>query len=343
VNKLKIKEKMDTKILRSPEVNYNFSKVTGVSQVWGKTYDEDPDYSPYGPFIADIEITTICSGINNVPCPFCYKSNTMKGSNMSLETFKKVFYNLPNTLQQIAFGVDSKCTSNPDTMDIFWHCRDNGVIPNVTVADISDETAQQLSEVCGAVAVSRYKDKNYCYDSVKRLTDKGMTQVNIHQMLSAETLREALETIRDIQTDPRLAKLNAIVFLSLKKTGRGTLFNTLTQIEFKYIVDLCLEKGIRFGFDSCSAGKFLKSVKDHPMYEKFYECSEPCESTRFSAYINVFGKFSPCSFLDDKDGLDMVNCKDFMEDIWNHPKTVAFRTRSIKCLSTNQGCPVYEV
>lgn len=86
----------DIKRLTSPEVNYIFNKNNGISMVWGKDVNDDPDYSPYGPFIADIEITTICSGINNIPCPFCYKSNTTKGHNMSLETFKKVFAKLPH-------------------------------------------------------------------------------------------------------------------------------------------------------------------------------------------------------------------------------------------------------
>jgi hypothetical protein len=91
-----ITENSTTKTLRSNEINYNFNKVSGMSCVWGTTLEDDPAYSPYGPLIADIEITTICSGINNVPCPFCYKSNTTKGYNMSLETFKKVFDKLPH-------------------------------------------------------------------------------------------------------------------------------------------------------------------------------------------------------------------------------------------------------
>ena len=67
------------------------------------------------------------------------------------------------------------------------YCRENGVIPNITVAQIDDTVAKKLSELCGAVAVSRYAYKDACYDSVNKLTYLGMKQVNIHQMISQET------------------------------------------------------------------------------------------------------------------------------------------------------------
>ena len=217
----KIQENSRIKTMTSPEVNYIFDKVTGFSATWGATKAEDPDWCPYGPLIADIEITTQCKGPGGNLCEFCYKANNPNGINMSFDHFKEIFDRIPNTLQQIAFGVDAQCESNPDTFAMMAYCRSNGVIPNVTVADITDETADRLAELCGAVAVSRYADKNLCYNTVKKLTDRGMDQVNIHCMISEETYDNALDTLIDIQNDPRLGKLNAIVFLSLKKKGRG--------------------------------------------------------------------------------------------------------------------------
>ncbi len=174
-------ETISSKELRSSNVNYIFNKYTGQHIVWGKTLDDDPDYSPYGPFIADIEITTICNGIDGIVCPWCYKSNTQNGHNMTFDTFKIIFHKLPNCLVQAAFGVDSTCTSNPDTFKIFEYCREHGVIPNVTVADINDDTAKKLANVCGAVAVSNYPSmykngENKCYDSVKKLTDAFLSK-----------------------------------------------------------------------------------------------------------------------------------------------------------------------
>lgn len=339
------------KILRSANVNYIFNHKTGDSIVWGKTLKEDPDYSPFGPFIADIEITTICKGINNVPCPFCYKSNTSVGRNMTLGTFKKIFDKLPKSLQQIAFGVDSQCTSNPDTFKIFQYCRDNNVIPNVTVADISEDTAKKLAILCGAVSVSNYpimyNDSNLCYDSVKRLSDAGLKQVNIHQLVSKQTLPDVFQLLTDTKTDERLKGLNAIVFLSLKQVGRGKGFDLVEQTDYNLIIKYCLENDIKFGFDSCGCFSFLEAVKDHPAFEMFKTVSEPCESTRFSSFINVDGKFSPCSFLDEKMtekiGLDVLECTDFIDDIWLQEQTINFRETSIRCMKHHKNCPAYNI
>lgn len=336
------------KFLMSEDVNYVFNRQTGFSAVWGKTKEDDPDFSPYGPFIADIEVTTICKGPGGNLCPFCYKANTPNGDYMSFDLFEKVFDKLPDTLQQIAFGVDAQCESNPDIWKIMEHCRKNGVIPNVTVADITDETADKLAELCGAVAVSRYRNKNYCYDSIKKLSDRGMKQVNMHIMISKETLPMVWETLQDITMgEPRLKGLNAIVFLSLKKKGRGTSHNPISQDIFTRITNYCIDKGISFGFDSCSATKFLKAVEGHPMERQFNIAAEPCESTRFSVYIDSYGDMYPCSFCEGVEGwergISVDKCHNFIDDVWNDPKTIVFRDKCISCLKNGEACQVYEV
>ena len=97
--------------------------------------------SVFGPEIADIEISTICHGIppvgmdKPVPCKFCYKSNSGRGENMSLDTFKQIFHKFPRSLTQIAFGIGD-IDSNPDLWNIMRYCRDNNyqfIVPNVTV------------------------------------------------------------------------------------------------------------------------------------------------------------------------------------------------------------------
>ena len=341
----KIEESDHMKIMTSPEISYIFNKDTGFSATWGVTKEDDPDWCPYGPLIADIEITTQCKGPGGKLCKFCYKANNPNGINMTFDHFAEIFTRLPDTLQQIAFGVDAQCESNPDTFAIMRLCRDHGVIPNVTVADITDETADKLSTICGAVAVSRYDDKSFCYDSVERLTNRGMDQVNIHCMVSEETYDVALETLEDIKNDPRLQKLNAIVFLSLKKKGRGTGFNRLDDDKFKNLVTICLESNINFGFDSCSAVKFLKSVEDHPLYEKLKIVSEPCESSRFSAYINAEGEYFPCSFIEDQEfhyGAKVIDYKNFL-DIWKSDSNRIFRLNSLGCLDKGVACQEFKI
>ena len=336
----------DLKVFRSKDFNYNFDMKTGFTQLWGRTADEDPEVAPF-PVIADIEITEVCAGPGGAICPFCYKSNVPhKGSVMSLELAKNVIDKLPKELTQIAFGVDAQCESNPEWYKIFAYARRSGFIPNCTVADITEETAVKLANMCGAVAVSRYADKNWCYDSIEKLTRNGLKQVNIHILLSAETLPWVYETLEDAKTDPRLAGLNAIVFLSLKQKGRGVHFNRVSQEQYKEVVGKCFSTGISFGFDSCQGAAFLKTIKDRPDYKKIEQSVDPCESTRFSMYANARGDFFPCSFMEGvpgwEDGLSIAEAKTF-EEIWTHPRTEEFRKKCVECLNNKIGCQYYDI
>jgi MoaA/NifB/PqqE/SkfB family radical SAM enzyme len=339
-----ILENKNLKSFKSEDYNFNFDKKTGYFERWGKKKEDDPQFSPFGPEILDIEVTTKCIGPGGKLCPFCYKANTPNGTNMSFETFKTILDKMPRTLTQVAFGADAQATSNTDLFKMMEYCRYKEVVPNITVADITDNIADILVSLTGAVAVSRYVNKDICYNSVKKLTDRGLKQTNIHIMISQETYEQAIETIKDYKTDTRLANLNAIVFLSLKKKGRGEGYMPLTQEQFKSLVDLAFNLKVPFGFDSCSCNKFLKSIKDRPDYKQISQSAEPCESSAFSSYIDVFGKFHPCSFTGEDtsfgEGLDVVNSKDFVKDIWNNPKTVAFRNNLIKC---GRSCPIYKV
>jgi len=341
---VKIIENKKIKILRSPKYNYTFNKINGMFARWGKTEKEDPNYCEFGPEILDIEVTTICKGPGGKLCPFCYKGNTPNGINMEFKTFKTILDKMPRTLTQIAFGADAQATSNPDLFRMMEYARSREVVPNITVADISDEIADKLVRYCGAVAVSRYADYDICYDSVKKLVDGGLDQVNIHFMLSRETYKDAFKTIDDYADDPRLKGLNAIVFLSLKQKGRGVKYNSITKEEFKKLIDYAFEKKAPIGFDSCSAPKFLNAVKDRPDYERLEMLAEPCESSCFSSYIDAEGKFFPCSFSEGcdgwKDGIDVTTCDTFVKDIWNNIRVKQFRNTLIK---GKRSCPLYEV
>ena len=354
-----IAENEDQRILMSDGYNFIFNKKTGFFARWGKTKEEDPDYSPFGPELCDIEVTTKCTGVTGKDgisrvCKFCYKSNTPDGINMSFEDFKTIFDKLPRTVGQIAFGADSHATSNPDLFKMMDYCRNNGknyVVPNITVAEITEETADKLAKVCGAVAVSRYENKDICYNTVKLLTDRGMTQINIHHLVANENYDQLTETLNDRLTDSRLSKLNAIVLLSLKQKGRGKSFTSLPIEKFKKIVDFALDNNISIGFDSCSASKFLQSVKGRENYKNYETCCEPCESTLFSNYINAECISFPCSFTEGTtgwiDGLDVKNCNDFLKDIWYHPRTVAFRNKLLLTAKNNcnncRECPIFKV
>jgi iron-sulfur cluster protein len=338
----------DKSIFYSKDYKFTFDKKSGMFVRWGETTKDNGKLELGLPEIADIEISTICNGINGIPCSFCYKGNTGTGTYMNFDTFKKVFHNLPPTITQIAFGIGD-IEGNPDMWDIFDYCNINGIVPNVTVngEGITEEIADKLVSKCGAVAVSLY-DFDKTYDTIKSLTDKGLQQVNIHFMLSLETYPNAIKLMKNYKSDDRLKKLNSIVFLSLKQQGRAKRGYTILKDDyFKSLVNYALDNEIPIGFDSCSAQKFLKSVKDHEKYELLEQLSEPCESTIYSMYINVEGKFFPCSFVENTDGwyngLDIVNTNDFLKEIWYDDSTKLFREKVINCRNCNESCAVYKI
>ena len=158
--------------------------------------------------------------------------------------------------------------------------------------------------------------------------------------------------MKDRLTDDRLKYLNAIVMLSLKKKGRGKVgFNNLSCEHFQNLIDFALENNISFGLDSCGCANFLNSVKNHPNFEQFKIVSEPCESSLFSTYISVNASFFPCSFSEGegewKEGLNVVDCDNFVKDIWWHPKTVKFRNTLLETAKKNdlgcRECPLFKV
>lgn len=340
-------KKGNLKTVRSENYNYIFNRKTGFFARWGKTKEDDPDYSPIGTEIADIEISTICEGIGSGPCRWCYKSNTKRGENMSHETFVKLFHKLPKTLTQIAFGIGN-IGANPDLFNILSYCRNNDynyVIPNITINgyNLTNEYVDKLVELCGAVAVSRYKPKDICYDAVKKLTDKGLEQTNIHMLISEETYEDCFEVMRDSKTDPRLKKLNAIVFLTLKPKGKRNSLKGIKSLDkYKKVIDYALENNIRIGFDSCSAPLFMKAI-ENTKYSKLSQFCEPCEAYLFSMYINVKGKTVPCSFCEGEegyDGIDMLKINDFMKDVWYNKEVIKFRK---KLLGNCRNCPVFDL
>jgi hypothetical protein len=270
------------------------------------------------------------------------------GDVYSFGTIKSISKRLRSTLNQCAFGSDATGIANPEVFNMMEYARNRGVIPNITVANISQETAERFSKLCGAISVSRYADKNICYDTVKKLTDLGMTQINIHQCISKYTKVQALETMNDMMTDPRLSKMNAIVLLSLKKKGNGEKMEILSQEGFNELINFAFENKIRFGMDSCSGAKFMKAIEGRPDYSEIMKVVEPCESTKISCYINVDGEYFSCSFCENTPsfpvGVDVVNSKNFLKDVWFHKSVKAWRENLLgrnRC--GDYSCPAFEV
>lgn len=351
---MNIIDSQDVKILVSEDYSYIFNKKNGLHLRWGRSKDDDPDYSKFGPEILDFEISDICNGVKGIgPCKFCYKSNTKNGSYTNLDTFKAIFDKLPlGVLTQVALGIGD-IDSNPDLFPICNYIRGKGIVPNITINGygMTQDLARTFKDTFGAVSVSVY-DKNTSYNAIQMLTEAGMTQVNIHYMICEETYDDAFELLQDRLYDPRLKDMGSIVFLSLKQKGRAVSnYSPLSQAKFNKLVSDALNLQIRIGFDSCSGASFISFVKEYPAYNHFLSAVEPCESTRFSMYLNLKGEFFPCSFIEGEDigfdnwgtGLSVLECEDFIKDIWLCDKVKRFRSRCIDCNKQNISCPHYKI
>lgn len=336
------------KFFKSEFANWIFDQKTGVTLSWGKKKSDDIVVAPV-PQIADIEITTICAGPNGRVCPMCYKSNTSLGEYMSFDTYKRIIDKMP-WLAQVALGADAQGTSNPDTLKIIEYTRNIGIVPNITLADVSNETAIELAKFVGAVAVSVYEHAgvDIAYNSVQRLVNAGIKQVNLHYCISDRTIDSAFDVVNDIVSDERLRGVNAIVFLGIKNKGRGAKHKHVSTEKYRDLVNYCNKSNIKFGFDSCSAGMYLKTFNSNEERNRAMMYVEPCESTCISSYINVRGDFFPCSFTEGEKswsvGLSVLDAENFV-DVWNHPKTQEFRSLLLNNCDENscRNCPVHVV
>jgi MoaA/NifB/PqqE/SkfB family radical SAM enzyme len=314
-----------------------FDTSNGEFMRWGKTKTDDPQYSAIGPEILDIEVSTICSQ----GCVFCYKSNLPTGKNMSFDTFKIIIDKMKYNLTQVAFGIGD-LDANPDLRKMMAYCRSLDIIPNITINghNLTDDWAEYLVSMCGAVSVSNY-NMHDCYNTVEKLTNYGLKQCNIHQLLSAESWSKCHTLLYDVRYDERLAKLNAVVFLSLKKKGRGEKHTTVTEVMFNELVTRLLKENIRFGFDSCSAIKLMKYLEEHPEFKQLNTYIEPCEAGLFSSYVNVDGRYFPCSFSEQiGGGIDILKKDYFLRDVWNEDSNIIWRNILLTC---KRNCPIYKI
>jgi len=332
---MKVYELKKEKRVISENYKYFFNKETGFFARWGKTENDDPLYSPFGPEILDLEIS---SGICSQRCRFCYKENgegPMK--NMSFDMFKTIFDKIIKNkiLTQIAFGI-TDITTNPDFFKMMSYSRYHGVIPNYTTSGfgVTKTIAEETCSLCGAVAVSVH-DKETAFNAIKEYTDTGMKQVNVHEVIYKENVEQVLELINCLATDSRTQKLNALVLLAYKPKGRNKdAFHPITSIDnYKKVINYAIEKKINLGFDSCSVPNVLRSYPKDISMEV-----DPCESTLFSFYCNVDGEFFPCSFAENegewKTGLS-INDFDNFNDIWYNERIKKFRNNLIH---STDGC-----
>jgi hypothetical protein len=340
----KIIEDKNSKSIVSDNYHMVFNKKTGYTITYGKDMNENAPYCPLGPIIMDIEVMAgKCIG-----CDFCYKSNNpdKPANDMTLERFENLFDKFPRTLTQIALGITTLPNDpNHPLWSILRYCRDNTyqeVIPNMTINGIiKDWQAAYLATYCGAIAVSNYDIKT-TKDAVYKLHKEGMKQINIHQLLSDNTVDSAIELLNTIKDDAILRKIDAVIFLTVKNKGEAKNQQLPTKTDYLRILQTALDNKINFGFDSCGAHVFLENfnnVMDNTTAE-MNQLVTPCESCRESYYIDVNGNGHSCSFNDHSEPINVHEAKDFIKDVWNNEITVNFRNNLLK---TSCKCPIFNI
>jgi hypothetical protein len=359
------KENRPHKVLRSENYNYDFRYTDGLFVRFGKTIEEDPKRSPFGAEILDFEVVKGCLGVGGDSstggdggrlCPECYKSNDKKCIKYTdLETFRRCFekVNINKTITQVALGLDSGAILNPDLWKICEYLRSVRVVPNGTVADISEETAEKINALWGSVAVSLHQyDKSSngweaFYRSIGNLSlgfgSGTLKQINCHIVSCEETYETILELFHRKKTDPWLKNLNAIVLLGLKQCGRGkTGFTRLSDEHFETVINTALDYDIGLGLDSCSGNRFTEVIRNRPDFKKLEQLIEPCESfALFSAYLNEDGKYYPCSFAESCfEGIDVQSVGNFIDDVWNSEQMIKLGEQS---LANKRSCIYYDV
>lgn len=344
------------KDISGPGYKSLYNKKAGMFYRWGDSISDDPIMAPL-PEIMDIEIATTCSGVDGKGCPFCYKSNSSnRGRILTSETFSSILNMVPPTVGQIAFGVGDFFGMAADhALDIFGDARARGIVPNVTINGykLTWGRAELLAHRCGAVAVSRYDPPDVCYNAVEMLTNvqdgQYSLQVNIHQVLSRATLASCHQLIDDVKENPRLANLNAVVFLMAKPKGRASKqvaergLVPPTEREYMLLLGRAMESGINFGFDSCSGPSFLHATQRLKVFKDLAQMIDPCESGLFSIYVNVDGEVFPCSFMEGEPGWETgLQVRDFQDftEIWYHPRMIKWRE---SLLTSTRGCDNCEV
>ena len=328
--------------------NLLFNQNTGTFIRFSKNGIE-PFWNKLGPELLDISITNFCTN----GCRFCYRGSNESGIHMSLEEYIRIIREASQCgVLQVALGGGNP-NQHPQFIDILRITREEGIIPSYTTngEGMTDLILEATKKYCGSFAISWY----YPYEKVLQIISKANTYdipVNIHYVLSMETLDSAIELLnrRDI-----LEKVNSIIFLCYKPVVNGGMHviqdDEKLDVFLSYVVN---NVSCKIGFDSCMIS-YLAKIKDMLMEETV----DFCESSRFSAFIREDSVLFPCSFMSEKfEGIDLRKIS--LHDAWCKSKQFIYMREVLKnksaqkysvelCLTCEMydfchgGCPVFNI
>lgn len=308
----------------------------GIEILNGINGNPDPFELEY-PSMLDIGIMGHCHN----KCNFCYQGDE-KQEHMTFENFKQIIDESKPFTNQVALGGRGDPNLHPNFEEFIKYARWNYVVPNYTTSGngLTRRQAELTAEFCGAVAVSNY-DKSYTYDAINTFIQAGVRKINIHFLLSFQSLPIALDIIngKDVWGGKiDIDKLFAIIFLLFKPQGRGKYLPmwSLNTEQIKFFAEAIKEPKCKFviGLDSCLVNKVC-SVRDLTPQEELY--SDTCEGARMSCYITPDMLLVPCSFGPyDKRGISLD--KFSIKEAWQKEPFKMFRD----ILKRKAACCPYE-
>lgn len=320
---------------------------SGVIDENGKDTGVDPFMTSF-PELLDIGLMGHCvhgaSGLCLKSGVQCYQNGLKtKFPNMSFDNFKRIVDECKGKTFQFALGGRGDVDQHEDFEKILRYCRANGIVPNFTSSGLgfTDEIVTLCKELCGAVAISWYRQE-HTFKAIQMLLDAGI-KTNIHYVLGNNSIDEAIERLKK-NDFPK--GINAIIFLLHKPVGLGQESNVLSiddkrVKEFFRIIDTH-QFDFKIGFDSCTVPALINMTSN--INEDSFDT---CEGGRWSAYITSDMKMLPCSF-DNQDmrwAYDISN--DTVQNAWDSKQFEDFRDhfrhsckgcgRQCECRG---GCPI---
>jgi len=319
---------------------------TGILTPNGTDLGVDPFMASF-PELLDIGIMGHCkhglSGLCSKSGVECYQSGShICAPNMSFKNFKSIIDQVKGRTFQVALGGRGDPDQHEDFVKIIRYASENGVVANFTTSGLGLNSIllPAIKRFCGAVAVSYYRS-TYTDRAIKMLADFGI-KTNLHYVLGKNSIEEAIEIL---ESHKYFDQINKIIFLLHKPVGLGTVENML-HIEnpnIQHFFELISNPHIaeRCGFDSCSVPALLNFTNN-----LLPESIEPCEASRFSAYISPDNRLYPCSF--EQDIAYSISLDEYsIEMSWNSNIFTSFRKRfENKCGTCDKyslclgGCPI---
>ncbi|RCW23450.1 radical SAM/SPASM domain-containing protein [Marinilabilia salmonicolor] len=281
-------------------------------------------WSPDAPELLDVSITNRCT----MQCEFCYRCSSPEGIDISLDDYKRIVDEASKLgVLQIALGGGNP-NEHPDFIDILKYTHDKGIVVSYTSngLGLSKEILKATEEFCGAMAISAYAPYEILKNAILSIKEFDI-KTNIHYILKKDTVSDAIEWL--VSPPGFLDYINAIVFLNYKPSIEGLDLSLNDERDILRFFDSVNNKKhpVKIGFDSCSISGVIKYIKTNEAF------IEPCEASRFSAFINESLEMFPCSFMSNSN-----NCGDLrvnsIQDIWQgnvHFKNMRSKIENNNC------------